>query len=172
MHVAGTSFINFDKDEETAVRVNAGATATFKDCLFKDNEAKPTEAGPAIGLRSSDENDLEAPSFAWLSNCTFIDNLPVSVGDVSIRKDCRVFSDNAESPVVYDRDQGKVVGVWLTSPSLEAGTGGDRLDASLFATEGDGQYQAAVMVRYCRPFACPPALVHVLHQSHTYAAPR
>ena len=142
--------MNFDKGEEAAVRVNAGATATFKDCHFQDNEVSPSEAGPAIGLRSSDEESLDAPSFVWLSNCTFRNNLPLSVGDVSVRAGCRVFSDNAMSPVVFDRDANKVVGVWRTEVPEGAGTGGDRLDASLFATEGDGEFQSAVAVRPAR----------------------
>lgn len=68
-------FAYFNKDEDAAWRINAGATAAFKDCTFHDNTAAADAAGPALGLRSAGDSDgsVEAPSYAWLRNTTCVE---------------------------------------------------------------------------------------------------
>lgn len=56
---------------------------------------------------------------AALLACRFARNRPIATGDVSVRRGCRVFSDTL-SPPVYDRDAGRLTGVWRTEPEAES----------------------------------------------------
>jgi hypothetical protein len=123
---ADSVLTHLDKDQNTAVRVAAGASATVARCTFANNNAFTTDddkdaGGPALGLLSGGGGgNGAADAWALLQACTFANNTAGVGGDVMVETSkCRVYTMAAEPREVFSGETDTLIEPWWVRDSAE-----------------------------------------------------
>jgi hypothetical protein len=159
---ADCAFVNLSKDKQTAVRINAAATATFFNCIFANNQAvskdpKKKVAGPAAGLEKHPDDPTVPAAAAWFQDCQFTNNTGRDANeDVAVADgNSLVFTSTPGKPGLYNFDtkvaEEPLVATSKTTAASDGAMNSDRTPAfhsRQFASEADEWFVKTTSVRF------------------------